>query len=101
MRSSHCRSPQIRSVKASRSIEDSAPELSGVTSSRLSLFSSTRALPGIYGAFVIGSLLSPLSAIAAPVGDAASGDVVQQAARVLLAQSSVENGPRVTIVQPG
>jgi hypothetical protein len=36
-----------------------------------------------------------------PDGNANSGDVVQQAARVLLAQSAFENGPRVTIVQPG
>ncbi|HEX8235837.1 MAG TPA: stalk domain-containing protein [Abditibacteriaceae bacterium] len=101
MRSSHRRSPQNRSVKASRPIEGSAPETCGESLSRLSLFSSTRALPGLYGAFVIGSLLSPLGAGAAPTGEATSGDVVQQAARVLLAQSAVENGPRVTIVQPG
>jgi hypothetical protein len=101
MRSSHCRSPQNRNVKASRPTEDSIPGTFGESPSRLSYFLPTRALPGLYGAFVIGSLLSPLSAIAAPTGEATTGDVVEQAARTLLAQSAIENGPRVTIVQPG
>jgi hypothetical protein len=101
MRSSHCRRSQNYDVKASHPIEDSASAAIAASASRLSLGSATRALPGIYGAFVIGSLLSsPLMAMANP-GDADSGDVVQQAARVLLAQNAVENGPRVTIVQPG
>jgi hypothetical protein len=66
MRSSQCRSSQKGSAKASHPIVDSASEVAGASVSRLSLGSASRALPGLYGAFVIGSLLNPLGAVAAP-----------------------------------